>query len=477
MPVLTRKRKAQLEAEEAEKTEGAEKAEEDAHIAAPLKSQHAAQEPPLKSPKLTELFERTDPFRPLAVAPTGSMSYNCPFSNGGKSPRNSPPPRTVWRHKSQIRYPKVKRVAVNSRRPLPVIFFTIPETTKTKQVAKSRSSNNVDTILATKSLFEHIDLHGTEAIPSHQALVSWLEENKNEFIRATKERAHKQPTSNNSTPSVGTAAVGAIATYPEMPAIQNPEARPRVVQPRRPMANSGIFRRVVRYTRRATASLLSRLAAAIEDPVSDEPEQSQQQSQEGTAQHQPQSQEERGGQGQDHQQSTVGEAVANLEDDHGRMPRSGPEVVAGKEMIRVRPVAPPLDARFFHPNGQLQSVYKYLTAQIPLPWSWVRWAIRNDIVKVPGRGDIREPGVYVAEDTFDYDALYQAIHSGSFRTGRIEIDYYPEHWPFVEGQGDSMIADLELHPFTTTFEGGPCEGRAKKSAAPSPEPPHIGPAA
>ncbi|OTA96752.1 hypothetical protein M434DRAFT_27629 [Hypoxylon sp. CO27-5] len=480
MPVLTRKRKAELEATE-------EKTQIDAQLE--TEQQHA-EAPRMKRQK------QISPFRPL-----------------------SPPPRTIWRHKSRVRYPTVKNPTTKPQNPIPIIFFTIPEATTTRQVsAKSRSSNDVDIILATKSLFEHTDIadwyhnsessmakknlvvifsyrssslncmwkenalwvkHGAEAMPNHEDLKSWLEENKHEFIQARKDQTRRQPTQPSqflgshdggaavaapaAPTAAGVVADGAIAPSPETPVARHLVVRPRVDQLRGPRADGGIFRRVVRYARHSTARLLSRVAAALEGPVSEDGDHIPQ-----TEQHQP----HLGG----NQEQCREEAVVNLDEDSRSRVRAGPEVAVTREHTWIRPVAPPLDARFFHPNGQLQSVYKYLTAQIPLPRPWVQWAIHNGITNVPGRGDVREPGVYVAEDTFDYDALYQVIHRGSFRTGRMEIDYFPEHWPFVEGQRDSMVADLELHPFSTT----PTEEfrqRRSKSAAPSPEPSHVEPAA
>ncbi|KAI0124591.1 hypothetical protein F4776DRAFT_665148 [Hypoxylon sp. NC0597] len=441
MPVLTRKRKAELEA-----------MEEETQIEAQLRTEQSAQEHLMKRQK------RASPFRPL-----------------------SPPPKTIWRHKSRVRCPTERRPAAKPQNPLPIVFFTTPEATKNQHIsAKSRSSNDVDTILATKSLFEHIDKHGAEAMPNHEVLKSWLEENKCEFIRARKDQARRQlaPPSQfrgacdgrgaaNQPPAptaAGVVAGGAIDPSPETPVVEHPAARPHVDQLRGPIVDGGIFRRVVRYTRHFTARLLSRVAAALEDPLSEDGDPILQ-----TEQHQPQS-------GGIHQQCREERAGANLDEDNSSRVGAGPEAAVTRENTWIRPVAPPLDARFFHPNGQLQSVYKYLTAQIPLPRPWVQWAINNGISNVPGRGDVREPGVYVAEDTFDYDALHQVIHSGSFRTGRMEIDYFPEHWPFVEGQRDSMVADLELHPFPPTPTKGFGQRRSEKSAAPSPEPSHVQPA-
>ncbi|KAI2466822.1 hypothetical protein F4781DRAFT_336608 [Annulohypoxylon bovei var. microspora] len=404
MPVLTRKRKAELES-----------AEKEVQRQLLLEAEHATEEHPSKRQKRDDPFKRTDPFRPI-----------------------SPPPKTVLRRRGQVKYSTLKKRPTKSQQLLPMVFFTVPEANPARQVsAKSRSSNDVDTILATKSLVDHVDKYGVEAMPSREALESWLEEHKDEFIQARAERTRQQPTPIRRT-QAAPHAPGHTGPESESSAARHPAVRPSINQPGVTIGNGGIFRRAVRHARRTAESLLSRAIAVLEETIPEE------------------------------------QVLVTLIYQEPQAPREPqePQNHASVGAALVRPIAPPLDPRFFHPNGQLHSVYKYLTAQIPLPQQWVRWAIHNDIPNVPGRGDIREAGTYVAEDTFDYDALYQAIHRGHFKTGRIEIDYYLDHWPGVEGRRDDMIADLELHEFRITLdEQQPNDRLLEKSGAPSPEPP------
>ncbi|XDG03319.1 hypothetical protein ABKA04_002934 [Annulohypoxylon sp. FPYF3050] len=417
MPVLTRKRKAELEAGDPEMQEQLTREAENA-----TKQRSPKRQKRDKPPK------RTDPFRPL-----------------------SPPPRTVMRQGNRVRYSTLKKRTARSRHPLPIVFFTVPETTPVRQVsARSRSSNDLDIIMATQSLFEYKDKYGAEAMPSHQDLKNWLEEHKDEFLQARTQQT-RQPSPAGpiqEAPQV----VGPTAAEPNVPAAHNPDARPPPNRPASPIANVGIFRRLARYASRTIYGFGNRPDPTPEEAVPQELPLILHVSQGNLEQH------EQPGQ------------TTNI--DHLNRPVTEP--------TRVKPIAPTLDPRFFHPNGQLHSVYKYLTAEIPLPRQWVRWALTNNIMNVPGRGDIRGPGTYVADDTFDYDALYQAVHRGHFRTGKIEIDYHLDHWPGVEGWRDERIADLDLDEFRITPEGHQPDGRViEKSAAPSPEPksepgPHHG---
>ncbi|KAI0096488.1 hypothetical protein F4814DRAFT_434809 [Daldinia grandis] len=386
MPPLTRKRKAQLEAAAQEASiQIQQESERSEH------PEHSVEESSSKRQKLTDPFKRTDPFRP-----------------------RSPPPKTVIRHRS---------LATKLKQPLPVVFFTIPATNPSNQVsAKGRSSNDLNTIMLTKSLFEYIDKYGTAALPTKEALDAWLEGNKDIFTQARKDENHQQVAcaqSPQTSPLTAThPGVSLEATAPQ----RSPAVGPHVPRQRVALAtNRIIIYRAIRTARHTAAHILSQAAAILEGPAV-----------ELDTVH------EEGGQIQ--QPTSPTEAIT--------VHREENEMVAVKaktEPIRARPLAPPLDTRFFHPNGQLQSVYRYLTAQIPLPRQWVRWAINNGINKVPGRGDIREPGVYVAEDTFDYDALFEAVHRGCFRTGRFEIDGFGEYWPMVRGHGDSTTVDVASH--------------------------------
>ncbi|KAI1210389.1 uncharacterized protein F4807DRAFT_459764 [Annulohypoxylon truncatum] len=413
MPVLTRKRKAELEATDREAQEQLL-----------TEAEHAAEEPPSKRQKRDDPFKRIDPFRPL-----------------------SPPPKTVMRRRNQVRLSTLKKRPAKSQHPLPIVFFTVPEANPARQIsAKSRSSNDVATIIATNSLFEHVDRYGVEAMPSHQALENWLEENKDKFVQARRQRTREQPTAVRHI-QAAPHTVGPTGSVSEAPGVHHPATRPHNDRPVVPVANGGIFRRMARYGRRTIDGFLSRAVTGPDEPMPEEPALIVHISQ-GNLEH------------LDHPEHLI------------QLNRLNQPVA---EPTQVRPIVPPLDPRFFHPNGQLHSVYKYLTAQIPLPRQWVRWAITNNITTVPGRGDIRHPGTYIADDTFDYDALYQAVHRGHFRTGRIEIDYHLDHWPGVEGRRDDVVADLELYEFRASPDEKRISDRtSEKSGAPSPEPPPHG---
>ncbi|KAI2784032.1 hypothetical protein F4815DRAFT_441690 [Daldinia loculata] len=418
MPPLTRKRKA-LEA-----------AAQQTPVQTQPETKQSVEEPSSKRQKLTDPFKRIDPFRP-----------------------HSPPPKTVIRRRS---------LATKLKQPLPVVFFTIPATNPSNQVsARGRSSNDLNTIMLTKSLFEYADKYGAAALPTKEALDAWLEENKDIFIQARKEGYHQQVTSAQSAQNPPRAATQPGVFLETTAPQHNLAARHHAPQRRAvPATNRIIIYRAIRTARHTAAHILSQAAAILEGPAV-----------ELGIMHE-------GGQ-QIQQQPTPVEAITV----HGEENKREDDVVQEKEItavknktepIRVRPVAPPLDTRFFHPNGQLQSVYRYLTAQIPLPRQWVRWALNNGINKVPGRGDIREPGVYVAEDTFDYDALFEAVHRGCFRTGRFEIDGFSEYWPMVRGHRDSTTVDLALHHLPahlSSLERTELdEKEVQKSNTPTPEP-------
>jgi hypothetical protein len=115
MPPLTRKRKAEQEA-----------AAQQAPVQTQPETKQSVEEPSTKRQKLTDPFKRTDPFRP-----------------------KTPPPKTVIRRRSLV---------TKSKQPLPVVFFTVPATNPSNQIsARGRSSNDLNTIMLTKSLFEHVE--------------------------------------------------------------------------------------------------------------------------------------------------------------------------------------------------------------------------------------------------------------------------------------------------------------------------------
>ncbi|KAI1805711.1 hypothetical protein F4811DRAFT_569914 [Daldinia bambusicola] len=409
MPVLTRKRKAELEA--AVKT---------IPIQTEPRTEQPIEEPSLKRQKLTDPLERTDPFRP-----------------------HSPPPKIVIRR---------RRLTTQPKQPLPVVFFTIPTTNPSNQVsAKGRSSNNADTIILTKSLFEHVDKYGISALPTKEALDAWLEENKDTFIQARKERDNQQTALAQSTLNAPSPAIHP-EVLPETPAPEQ-NARHNVAagppmheQHLVPVADQRMVCRAVRTARHTAARLLNRAASILENPTTDW-EIVQEEGQ--NAHLRPRLTEKETSLGREKENTDIQDEKTNTVDTE-------------KEPRWIRPAAPPLDTRFFHPNGQLQSVYQYLTAQIPLPRQWVQWAINNGVGEIPGRGDIREPGIYIADDTFDYDALFEAIHRGTFRTGRFEIDGYGEYWPMVRGRKDSITVDLTLHHFSARPSSGQGTGLDKQ---------------
>lgn len=232
-------------------------------------------------------------------------------------------------------------------------------------------------------------------MPSQEEIGTWLEEHKDEFIKARKERTRRQgPAGPVRRIQNIPRAAAAVVAQPIVRVAHHPAVRRVLGRQFGPVPDGGIMRharRAARAARRTVAGLLGRAAVALQ------------------------------------------------------VPADGPAAIL--EPGYVRPVAPPLDERFFHPNGQLYTVFKYLTAQIPLPRQWVKWAIENGVYEVEGRGDIREPEVYIADDNFDYGALYDMIHYGHFKTGRLEIDIFPDHWLMVEGHRDRRVNDLLLHRF------------------------------
>ncbi|KAI1460821.1 hypothetical protein F4805DRAFT_477952 [Annulohypoxylon moriforme] len=411
MPVLTRKRKAELEAAEREVQEQlSSEADHAMERHSPKRIKVERQDP----------FKRIDPFRPRS------------------------PPKTVLRRRREVKYSDLKKKP-KPRHPVPIAFFIVPEADPAQQVsAKSRSTNNVDTIMATTSLFKHMDKYGIEAMPTRRSLENWLEEHKDEFIQARAQRARKQSTPVRRVQAASHAA-GATGSGVETPAARHPASSPRINRPVASAANDGIFRRAIRRVRRTVDRILNRAVDVLEETIP------------GGPAHIPHIH---------YRHSEYLEHIAQrVPLDRLNQPTAEP--------TQVRPIMPPLDPRFFHPNGQLQSVYKYLTAQIPLPQQWVKWALNNGIKTVPGRGDLRHVGTYVADDTFDYDALYQAVHRGHFKTGRIEIDYHLDHWSGVEGRRDDMVVDLELPEFRASPEPESSNGSLRglpSTAGPEPEP-------
>ncbi|KAI2631971.1 hypothetical protein GGR54DRAFT_634741 [Hypoxylon sp. NC1633] len=456
MAPLTRKRKAELDAA-AEVALIQAQLESDAEA---VRTAQAVQEPEV--PQINEerphKRQRTiydDWFRPI-----------------------SPPPQVVVSRRSGlISFPKL--TTPKPQHPTPIVSYFVPTTNWKNQIsAKGRSSNDAETIMATKALFKHADKYGVVAMPTKNALEAWLEENKDEFIRAREKKPRHQPTEVRKSQSPPRANP-ASGVNTETPANHWPTGR--VMRLQAPIRNDGILKRVCRCVRRKAAGILGGVVAALEDHVDREPAQPQlaqqpaheqlvqQLVQERIAQ-QPQQSVGTQTRGSTSQKS-AGTQTRELTPDPTQEPeddilaRIEAALAAGAEPLRLRPIAPPLDERFFHPNGQLQSVYRYLTAQIPLPRQWVQWAINNGVYHIPERGDIRDPGTYVADDNFSYDALHQMVHSGCFKTGRSEIDSYPEHWPEVKGVRDSCMRELTLHAFPLA-----AEPRVEGSTAPFVEP-------
>ncbi|KAL7623930.1 hypothetical protein AAE478_005487 [Parahypoxylon ruwenzoriense] len=431
MAPLTRKRKAEMEAASQAAEAGRATSPKRVRLAEEFEEPQQAQLPRRKDP-----FKRIDPFRPLSPRPTEVRRRKIPF------------PVKLW---------KLNQKEV-PRHPLPVLFFTEPEVNPGNQwLARSRSSNEVDTIVAAKSLLVHAEKYGAVALPSKEALESWLEANKDQFIRARQANSNaRQPTPPAQRVQNAPRRAAVIGAFPETPDAHHPAVRAGEARalPFRQRAGAAL-RRAARHTRHAAAELVRaarhHLAGALE--VTARVVQPAPAVGEGPT--------ETSG-----EVELVRDVEQREEEEAARRAAVLEAVEAGEiQPLRVRTVAPPLDPRFFHPNGQLQTVYKYLTGQIPLPRQWVAWAISNGIYTVDGRGDIRESGCYVAEDTFDYDTLYLAIRRGHFRTGRREIDSFPEHWPVAGDLRDNYTVDLELHRFT-----GPSPQRTEEPSGPEQDP-------
>ncbi|KAI1637494.1 hypothetical protein F4809DRAFT_640543 [Biscogniauxia mediterranea] len=338
----------------------------------------------------------------------------------------------------------------------PLMFLTLP-TARPDQlgVGKTFTTHNKSTILAADILADHNHKYGNIAMPDQAALKTWLEENKCEFVRARlNRRAAKQ-----SAQRLQVAPRPANADNVPVPVAVHPAARPN--PPRQPIAQpfrAGIVRRARMYCRQVVEGLATRLNSFgrriytpedVEEVVEgDEMEVQLAQVLEGTTP--VRNAILNNGFLREHEEmDTDSEPEEEEEELRAFVP---PPSVAGPASSSstsrqphryVEPVMPPLDARFFHQDGRLHSVFKYLTAQIPLPRQWVKWAESNGVNYVEGRGDLRRRGTYIADDTFDYDALYRAIQSGRLRTGRPEIDNYPDYWPMVMSAKDRKVAHFD----------------------------------
>ncbi|KAI0011748.1 hypothetical protein F4779DRAFT_636303 [Xylariaceae sp. FL0662B] len=370
----------------------------------------------------------------------------------------SPPPSPIIRKRHPLL--QKKYAAPEKQYPKPVVFFTMPEENPASQVvAKSQSSNEVETILATKALVDHTQKYGGVAMPTQQALEDWLESNKSEFVKAQQQsRARRSGAPSprrvqNSPRATHADGINTVVAHPaERPGQQQRGANPAAVP------TGGIVREVARHTRRAVRYVIR----AFKDAADLLETQFNLAAADAAEAPQP-------------WDVVVAEAPEDVP-----APIDLPALKQKGEMVEVaahiRPIAPVLDERFFHPDGRLQGVYKYLTAQIPLPRRWVEWAVRNGVTEVEGRGDIRDPGTYVAEDTFDYGALYELVHRGEFRTGRREIDWFPETWPMVRDKRDGFVADLRLHRFPPREPKPEAESASAPTAASASVPEPVVPA-
>ncbi|KAI1781095.1 hypothetical protein F4818DRAFT_436287 [Hypoxylon cercidicola] len=292
--------------------------------------------------------------------------------------------------------------------------------------------DQAETINVTKLLIEHADKYGVAALPSQEALQSWLDRNKDEFAKAntapatfaTAEMAVTVP------PHQGGAPAAAVSdTYSETPAA-HPSARLPVERRGhtalylRPREDARQRRkccgaRAVNCVRGTAASVL-RLAAAILDP-DDRQQQRQRCCHQPSAPAAP--------------AVAASTATSRLEEDERateattnevQKPKSPSKATGKKSSSSTRSVAPPLDARFFHPNGELRTAYMHLAARIPLPLRWVLWAVENRHYYVPGRGDIRDSRMLTADDNFDYDALHAALKRSSSKAGDLKVDAFRE---------------------------------------------------
>ncbi|KAI1506611.1 hypothetical protein F5X99DRAFT_364956 [Biscogniauxia marginata] len=347
-----------------------------------------------------------------------------------------------------------KKKAKNPRRDtFPIMFLALPTADSAQKTVANPFVvvHNTSTIRAANTLAEHHQKYGGIAMPDQDSFRAWLEDNKREFARARlSRRAAKQRVQR-----LQVAPRPAQADVP-VPAVGHPAVRPN--QPRQPAArasNGGIVRQARKCCRQLVEGIASGLnvlgnilGRQIYTDADVEEDRLLARIQERHELAGPEGQEieahlervlEQAAPVASHsnnvdlirslfddEMDTDSEAEEDEEPEHSTVPSPataglGPGAGTPAEGRVVYPVMPPLDPRFFHPDGRLHSAYKYLTAQIPLPRQWVDWALANGIDYVPGRGSIKRKGTYVADDTFDYDALHRVIHSGAFRTGDFEI--------------------------------------------------------
>ncbi|CAJ2511487.1 Uu.00g071120.m01.CDS01 [Anthostomella pinea] len=404
-------------------------------------------------------LRRIDPFRSLSPLPATTTTTTAILRGSlMKRKKKTPTPQTA---------------------PLPVLFLNLPAANAANQItATCHSSHSKSTLLACKTLLEHNHQHGNTAMPDQKVLKNWLEANKRDFVkarrakRATRQDAQRVQTS----PRPATADVVA-----PLPAAAHPAVRPvlRQQQPA-PVPNGGILPGVRRSYRRLCHGITTGLeklgrglypAADIEDAhlrATQEQHEAAELAAQLERQHEqvtPAETQKDENEDDEDEDDEDDDYIHRSDDDDDEEPARTPALVGlalSPSAITpiatrtIRAIAPPLDPRFFHPDGRLQGIYKYLTAQIPLPRQWVAWAQRNGITYVHGRGDIIAPGVYVADDTFDYDALHQAIHGGTYRTGRREI---------VRSMRDHQTHDLELDAFPAV-----ATETAPDAVAPAPTP-------
>ncbi|XXG97093.1 hypothetical protein Hte_003388 [Hypoxylon texense] len=320
----------------------------------------------------------------------------------------------------------------------------VEETSEDEGTETSTSTSDRKFIGMTKLLLEHAHKYGVTALPSQEALQSWLNENKDEFVKHSSGRMVDDSVS-LLTPCRGSVLDDTLTEIPltALKPGENPMCPPEMVDThqtehlrRARRCGSG----AIHCVRCAAASILRRVAMFLE------PNSLNQQ------------------QGRRVRDAFIPSFTRTLPAATSRTAEQCLKVVAPKEDVHThtslstkaagkQPARlgqqlppPPLDPRFFYPDGSLRATYRHREAQVPLPRQWVSWAIENGHHEVPGRGDIRDPGTAMADETFDYDALHMALHRLLYRPSHSKV--YPSARAGEELLTDDRPAAAAFHHFS-----------------------------
>ncbi|KAI4858672.1 hypothetical protein F4820DRAFT_211927 [Hypoxylon rubiginosum] len=260
--------------------------------------------------------------------------------------------------------------------------------------------------------------HGVAALPSQEAFRSWLDENKDKFVKhnsgLTMDVSSPFPMSHGGCVAVvdtRTETPIAVTLQPGAGHLALKPGEDRICPPIVVGARQREFRRAPRcgggaiHCIRCAAASVLRRAAMVLDPRDFNRQQGRRQRDTSIP--------SLAGALPAAAKVTAAKEISQTHTSHSTK-------AAGKKPARL--AAPPsLDPRFFYPDGRLRAAYRHLEAQVPLPMQWVSWAIDNGHHEVPGRGNIRNAGIAAADETFDYDALHLALHRHLHRTGHPKI--------------------------------------------------------